>query len=83
MKSNYDSRFAFKIGDRVGRLMVRGLPEHGHGPMAGTVIKIVKKCLSGRATATVRVKWDSGREASHENVQLTLFSPDTIAKRQT
>ena len=73
--------FNFKPGDRVGRLFVRGEPAKGHGPMAGTVERVIKRRTSGRATARVRVRWDSGSSASHENVCLTLFNPNNTSRK--
>lgn len=64
----------FHVGDRVVRNKAvgsTGLP----GDVAGTIVKVTPAPSgSGGIRARIRVRWDSGNEASVEDRQLLLVS---------
>jgi hypothetical protein len=63
-------RYSFKEGMRVRRLRIPfGGPESA-GPMGGEVLKVTPAHSSGGTRARVRVEWDSGSSASHEDRML-------------
>ena len=65
----------FAVGDRVARNKAVGGPIEQRGEVAGTVLKVTAVARgSGGTRARLRVRWDSGYEASVEDRQLVLVA---------
>ena len=68
---------SFKVGDRVVRNKAVGGPASAHrGDVAGTILKVTPAPSgSGGTRARIRVRWDSGHEASVEDRQIVRIAP--------
>ncbi len=62
----------FRVGDRVVRNKAVGSSAQ-RGDLSGTILKVTDVATSSGGTrARIRVRWDSGHEASVEDRQLLL-----------
>lgn len=70
-------RKTFKVGDRVVRNKTVGALIALRGDVVGTVLKVTKAPRgSGGTRARIRVRWDSGHEASVEDRQIVRASSE-------
>ena len=71
-----DMKTPFAVGDRVVRNKAVGGPIESRGDVAGTILKVTDVARSSGGTrARIRVRWDSGHEASVEDRQIVLLPP--------
>ena len=76
MRKRRVKKTSFQAGDRVVRNKAVGGPigpiEH-RGDVVGTILKVTAVARgTGGTRARIRVRWDSGHEASVEDRQLVL-----------